>query len=42
MEAARLGVPPLYLTFVEYAQFCYDATWTLVYALNNTIEGNPI
>ena len=39
-EQSHLGVPPLYLKQVEYAQYCYDATWTLAYALNQTINGN--
>ena len=38
-EQSHLGVPPLYLNPVEYAQYCYDATWTLAYALNQTING---
>ena len=38
-EGSHLGVPPLYLSQVEYAQYCYDATWTLAYALNQTING---
>ena len=39
-EKLHLGVPPLNLTQLEYAQYCYDATWTLAYALNQTINGN--
>ena len=39
-EEAHLGVPPLYLELNEYSQYCYDATWTLAYALNETINGN--
>ena len=39
-EQRHLGVPPLYLTQLQYAQYCYDATWTLAYALNQTIYGN--
>ena len=38
-EGSHLGVPPLYLSQLEYAQYCYDATWTLAYALNQTING---
>ena len=33
-----LGQPPLNLTLLEYSQYCYDATWTLAYALNSTIK----
>ena len=32
------GVPPLNLTSLEYSQYCYDATWTLAYALNETLR----
>ena len=39
-EQRHLGVPPLNLTQLEYAQYCYDATWTLAYALNQTMSGN--
>ena len=39
-EQRHLGVPPLNLTQFEYAQYCYDATWTLAYALNQSINGN--
>ena len=39
-EQSHLGVPPLYLEQFNYSQFCYDATWTLAYALNQTINGN--
>ena len=39
-EQHHLGVPPLNLTQFEYAQYCYDATWTLAYALNQSINGN--
>ena len=39
-EKSHLGVSPLYLEQLDFAQYCYDATWTLVYALNQTINGN--
>ena len=39
-EQSHLGVPPLYLEQFNYSQYCYDATWTLAYALNQTITGN--
>ena len=39
-EQLHLGVPPLYLEQFNYSQYCYDATWTLAYALNQTINGN--
>ena len=39
-EQSHLGVPPLYLEQFNYSQYCYDATWTLAYALNQTINGN--
>ena len=39
-EQRHLGVLPLNLTQLEYPQYCYDATWTLAYALNQTINGN--
>ena len=39
-EQSYLGVPPLYLKQFNYSQYCYDATWTLAYALNQTINGN--
>ena len=38
-EQSHLGVPPLYIEQSEYAQHCYDATWTLAYALDQTING---
>ncbi len=37
-EQKFLGQPPLNLTFLEYSQYCYDATWMLAYALNNTLN----
>jgi hypothetical protein len=30
--------PPLNITYLEYSQYCYDATWTLAYALNKTLD----
>ena len=39
-EQRHLGVPPLYLQQFNHSQYCYDATWTLAYALNQTINGN--
>ena len=39
MEEVYLGVEPLNLEQLEYAPYCYDATWTLAYALNLTIQG---
>ena len=39
-EQQHLGVPPLHLKQLNYSQYCYDATWTLAYALNQTIVGN--
>ena len=33
---------PFNLTKTEYAQYCYDATWTLAYALHHTIEGQVV
>ena len=39
-EQNHLGVPPLHLKQLNYSQYCYDATWTLAYALNQTINGN--
>ena len=41
-EQSHLGVPPLYLELNEYSQYCYDATWSLAYALNETINGNCV
>lgn len=38
-EKQFLGVQPLNLTLLEYSQYCYDATWTLAYALNKTLNG---
>ena len=38
-ENAHLNNEPFNLTKLEYAQYCYDATWTLAYALNKTING---
>ena len=38
-EQNHLHVPPLYLEPLNFSQYCYDATWTLVYALNQTITG---
>ena len=35
----KLDIPPLYYPTNEYAQQCYDATWTLAYALNKTLNG---
>ena len=34
----HLNQEPFKLTRLEYAQYCYDATWTLAYALNKTIK----
>ena len=39
-EQNHLGVPPLYLEQFNYSQYCHDATWTLAYALNQTVNGN--
>ena len=33
-----LNQPPLNVTLSKYSQYCYDATWTLVYALNKTLN----
>ena len=38
-EEKHLNEEPFNLTRLEYAQYCYDATWTLAYALNQTIKG---
>jgi hypothetical protein len=38
----RLGVSPLYLSNDEYSQYCYDATWSLIKAINRTIEGRCV
>lgn len=38
-EESHLGEEPFNLTKLEYAQYCYDATWTLAYALDRTIKG---
>ena len=36
---AYVSQPPLNLSLIEGAGFCYDATWTLARALNRTING---
>lgn len=41
-ERKFLGQPPLNLTYIEYSQYCYDATWTLAYALNKTLKSNSV
>lgn len=33
----KTSVPDFYFGEFQYAQQCYDATWTLAYAINNTI-----
>ena len=33
-----LGTPPLNITQFQYSQYCHDATWTLAYALNRTLN----
>ena len=38
-EKEHLDREPFNLTKIEYAQYCYDATWTLAYALDHTIKG---
>lgn len=38
-EIEHLNREPFNLTNIEYAQYCYDATWTLAYALEHTIKG---
>lgn len=38
-EKEHLNREPFNLTNIEYAQYCYDATWTLAYALDQTIKG---
>ena len=37
-EERHLNQELFNLTRLEYAQYCYDATWTLAYALNRTIK----
>ena len=38
-EQKFLGLPPLNITFFPtYSQYCHDATWTLAYALNKTLD----
>ena len=32
------GQPPLNFSFFHFAHFCHDATWTLAYALNKTLN----
>ena len=41
-EEKHLHQEPFNLTKLEYAQYCYDATWTLAYALDRTIRGTLI
>ena len=38
-EKTFLNQPPLNLNMSDYSQYCYDATWTLAYAINKTISG---
>ena len=38
-EEKHLHQEPFNLTKLEYAQYCYDATWTLAYALDRTMRG---
>ena len=38
-EEEHLNREPFNLTNIEYAQYCYDATWTLAYAFDHTIKG---
>ena len=42
IEKPHLNTPPLNLKQSKYSQYCYDATWTLAYALNKTIYGTLI
>ena len=41
-EKSHLNTEPFHLIQTEYAQYCYDATWTLAYALHHTIEGEEV
>ena len=41
-EREQLGVSPHNFTWSPYAQYCFDATLTLAYALNQTITGTCI
>ncbi len=40
-EASHINTPPLELLVSDYAPYCYDATWTLLYALQATLAGKP-
>ena len=37
LQQEYLGVPPFNLNVSEFAPHCHDATWTLAYALNETL-----
>ena len=37
-EAVKLQGPPKY-DKIQFSPYCYDATWTLAYALNETLQG---
>ena len=39
MECGHLGVTPYHFNRSPFAQYCFDATLTLAYALNQTLTG---
>ena len=38
-EKKFLNQPPLNLSKSDFSEYCYDATWTLAYAINKTVSG---
>ena len=41
-ERKFIGKPPLNITQFQYSQYCHDATWTLAYALNKTLNSEVL